>query len=48
MNDFKTFLIPYDFSEGARAALFTGLDLARRLRALTVPESLSQGAVNAS
>ncbi|MGH0035415.1 MAG: universal stress protein [Myxococcota bacterium] len=33
MNDFKTFLIPYDFSDGADAALVAGLDLARRLGA---------------
>jgi nucleotide-binding universal stress UspA family protein len=33
MNDYRTFLIPYDFSEGAHAALFAAMDLARRLKA---------------
>ena len=33
MSDFRTFLVPYDFSAHARAALFTAADLARRLNA---------------
>lgn len=33
MRDPATFLVPYDFSEHARAALYTALDLGRRLGA---------------
>lgn len=33
MSDFKTFVVPFDFSDHARAALFTAADLARRLSA---------------
>ena len=33
MGDYRTFLIPYDFSDPVRAALFAGVDLARRLGA---------------
>jgi nucleotide-binding universal stress UspA family protein len=31
MSDFRTFVVPYDFSEHARAALHVATDLARRL-----------------
>ena len=33
MNEYRTFVIPYDFSVHARAALYAGADLARRLGA---------------
>jgi nucleotide-binding universal stress UspA family protein len=33
MSDYRTFLVPYDFSEHAEAALATALDLAGRLDA---------------
>jgi nucleotide-binding universal stress UspA family protein len=33
MSDYRTFVVPYDFSEHARAALDTAVDLARRLGA---------------
>lgn len=33
MSDYRTFVVPYDFSEHARAALFAAVDLARRLTA---------------
>jgi nucleotide-binding universal stress UspA family protein len=33
MSDYQTFVVPYDFSEHARAALATASDLARRLDA---------------
>jgi universal stress protein A len=33
MSDYSTFLVPYDFSEHARAALDVASDLARRLNA---------------
>jgi nucleotide-binding universal stress UspA family protein len=32
MNDYQTIVVPYDFSEHARAALATAADLARRLQ----------------
>jgi nucleotide-binding universal stress UspA family protein len=31
MSDYQTIVVPYDFSEHARAALTTAIDLARRL-----------------
>jgi nucleotide-binding universal stress UspA family protein len=31
MSDYQTIVVPYDFSEHARAALSTAVDLARRL-----------------
>jgi len=31
MSDYRTFVVPYDFSEHARAALHLATDLARRL-----------------
>ena len=33
MSDYHTFLVPYDFSDHARAALDAAVDLARRLEA---------------
>jgi nucleotide-binding universal stress UspA family protein len=33
MSDYRNFLVPYDFSVHARAALFAATDLARRLSA---------------
>lgn len=33
MSDYRTFVVPYDFSEHARAALDVAADLARRMRA---------------
>ena len=33
MSDYRTFVVPYDFSDHARAALFIARDLAERLRA---------------
>ena len=33
MSDYRTFLVPYDFSSHARAALLTATDLAKRLGA---------------
>ena len=33
MSEFRTFVVPYDFSEHARAALDTAIDLASRLGA---------------
>jgi nucleotide-binding universal stress UspA family protein len=33
MNEFRTLMVPYDFSEHARAALDTALDLGKRLGA---------------
>jgi nucleotide-binding universal stress UspA family protein len=33
MSDYRTFVVPYDFSEHAEAALATASDLARRLDA---------------
>lgn len=33
MSDYRTFLVPYDFSTHARAALFAATDLAKRLSA---------------
>ena len=33
MNDYRTFVVPYDFSEHARGALDVATDLARRLGA---------------
>ena len=33
MSDYRTFLVPYDFSAHSRAALFAATDLARRLGA---------------
>ena len=32
-KEYKTFVVPYDFSEHANAALYTALDLARHLKA---------------
>lgn len=32
-NEYRTFVVPYDFSEYAKAALYTALDLARHLKA---------------
>ena len=33
MSDYRTFVVPYDFSAHARAALYAAVDLARRLSA---------------
>lgn len=33
MSDYRTFIVPFDFSEHARAALFAAADLGRRLTA---------------
>ncbi len=33
MSDYRTFVVPYDFSVHARAALFAAVDLAKRLGA---------------
>ena len=33
MSDYRTFIVPYDFSVHARAALFAATDLAKRLSA---------------
>ncbi len=33
MRDYRTFVVPYDFSEHARAALDVAVDLSRRLNA---------------
>ncbi len=33
MSDYRTFVIPFDFSEHARAALLAGTDLAKRMNA---------------
>jgi len=33
MSDYRTFVVPYDFSVHARAALFAATDLAKRLSA---------------
>jgi len=33
MSDYRTFVVPFDFSVHARAALFTAADLAKRLSA---------------
>lgn len=33
MSDYRTFVVPYDFSAHSRAALFAATDLARRLNA---------------
>ncbi len=33
MSDYRTFLVPYDFSAHSRAALFAAVDLAKRFEA---------------
>ena len=54
MNSYQTFIVPYDFSEHARAAADTAADLARRLDAslhlvhVVQPPSFGYGATPAA